>query len=224
MGVTGRPEKSIDPTSGPLGQLALDLKSVRRRRALTLEQMAEHTGLSAATLSSAALGEACPSWSTVRAYVTACGEDPDDWRPRWEMLASEPQRLQAGMPQRPEQRHAVLQMTPDRVRTVQDLKLALRHLRAREGNPPYKSITHRPNPDGKIAVSTISVLISPRNNRLPTIEVLTVFLAAFGIRHIHPAFAAWRAAWTRLAMAEESARTEPFAAKTDHFETGALAA
>lgn len=206
MGVTGRPEKTIDPACGPLGQFALDLKAVRRRRGMTLQQLARESGLSIATLSTAALGEACPSWSTTSAYLTACRETPDDWRPRWEMLACEYQRLQAGLPERPEQRRAVLQMTPDQVRTVQDLKLALRHLRAREGNPPYKFIAHRPNPQGKIAISTISVLLSPRNDRLPTYEVLTVFLAAFGIRHTSPSYADWRAAWSRLAMAAETER------------------
>ncbi|MFI9835245.1 helix-turn-helix domain-containing protein [Streptomyces sp. NPDC051913] len=200
MGVTGRPEKSIDPTSGPLGQLALDLKAVRRRSTLTLAQLATHTGLSVATLSAAALGQECPSWQTLRAYLAACGEDADDWRPRWEMLASEHQRLQAGVPERPEQRRVVLQMTPDRVRTVQDLKLALRHLRAREGNPPYKSISRRPNLQGSIAISTISVLLSPKNDRLPTLEVLMVFLAALGIRHHTAEFRRWLDAWHRLAM------------------------
>ncbi|GGP01182.1 hypothetical protein [Wenjunlia tyrosinilytica] len=119
---------------------------VRRRSALTLEQLAERTQLSVSTLATAALGQQCPSWSTLRSYLIACREDADDWRPRWEMLASEYQRLQAGMPERLEQRRVVLQMTPDRVRTVADLKLALRHLRAREGNPPTRPSPTVPTP------------------------------------------------------------------------------
>ncbi|GGP01185.1 hypothetical protein GCM10012280_71530 [Wenjunlia tyrosinilytica] len=62
------------------------------------------------------------------------------------------------------------------------------------------------------------MLLSPMSKKLPTCEVLIVFLAAFGIRR-HTGLAEWRDAWTRLAMA---AQTDQFTA-TDRPEAAVAA-
>ncbi|WP_406737212.1 hypothetical protein OG365_01295 [Streptomyces sp. NBC_00853] len=48
--------------------------------------MAEHSGLSTATLSNAHAGKELPSWATVNGYILACGGDPEGWSARWESL------------------------------------------------------------------------------------------------------------------------------------------
>ena len=51
----GRPERPL-VTSGPVSQLAGELRLMRHRAKLTYGQLAEKTGLSAATLRTAAAG------------------------------------------------------------------------------------------------------------------------------------------------------------------------
>src|ERR1700760_554735 len=78
----GRPERTIN-ASGPVPDLAQQLRLLRQEAGLTLRQLASRTGLSAATLSVAASGRELPTWKVTSAYVQACGADPEDWRVRW---------------------------------------------------------------------------------------------------------------------------------------------
>ena len=82
----GRPENTIS-ASGPVADLAQQLRLLRQHAALTLRQLTAGTGLSTATLSVAASGRKLPTWEVARAYVQVCGGDTDDWRVRWEHAA-----------------------------------------------------------------------------------------------------------------------------------------
>ncbi|MEV0192361.1 hypothetical protein AB0I39_27995 [Kitasatospora purpeofusca] len=184
---------------GPLAQFGLDLKAVRWRAGTpSYRDMAQTTGLSIGVLSEAALGESCPSWQTLCAYLRFCGVDPQDWRPRWEMLASPQQRIQAGCPVRADQRRAVSIMEPEDVRTVADFVVGLRHLRYLNDNPPLKHIaseTHR-------GISTISELLAPGRVRLPPIDLAIAY-----VRALDPAAVPrWRKAWHELKIEEDAAR------------------
>ncbi|WP_157852320.1 helix-turn-helix domain-containing protein [Kitasatospora sp. NRRL B-11411] len=198
----GRPEKLIDIMKGPLAQFGADLKMVRHRAGTpTYEVMAAETGLSVGALSEAALGESCPSWRTLSAYLRFCGVDPQDWRPRWEMLASAEQRLQAGFPVRREQRQAMLIMDPKNIRTIEDFVLGLWHLRCTSGYPPLKAIASRSNR----GISTISTMLAPGRGKLPTLDLLESYLMAFDLPSAK--IAEWRSAWYFLMTVERQART-----------------
>src|ERR1700759_4491469 len=82
----GPPERTIN-ASGPVPDLAQQLRLLRQEAGLTLRQLASRTGLSAATLSVAASGRELPTWKVTSAYVQACGADPEDWRGRREHLS-----------------------------------------------------------------------------------------------------------------------------------------
>jgi transcriptional regulator with XRE-family HTH domain len=72
----GRKEKPLDPSSGPLGEFADSLRSLRAEAGVTYRQMAAATHYSASALARAANGNVRPSWDLVLAYVAACGSLP----------------------------------------------------------------------------------------------------------------------------------------------------
>jgi hypothetical protein len=82
-----RPERSLDPLAGPVQAFAADLRRVREQAGSPKYlQMARATSRSRTALSEAAGGDHLPTWETVEAYLTACGQNPDDWQPRWEAV------------------------------------------------------------------------------------------------------------------------------------------
>jgi Helix-turn-helix domain len=82
-----RPERPLDPEGGPIAAFAHDLRRLREKAGRPKYlQMARKTGRSRTALTEAAGGDHIPTWDTVRAYVTACGGDPDAWLGRWEEL------------------------------------------------------------------------------------------------------------------------------------------
>ncbi|MCH5672495.1 nSTAND1 domain-containing NTPase [Streptomyces gilvus] len=86
----GRPERPLDPGSGPVQRLAHELRELRREAGgPSYRAMAKTAGFSATTLSQAAAGERLPSLAVVQGYVRACGGDPDAWEPRWKDAEAE---------------------------------------------------------------------------------------------------------------------------------------
>ncbi|MET9966992.1 hypothetical protein ABZZ80_14015 [Streptomyces sp. NPDC006356] len=86
----GRPERPLDPASGPIARLAHELREVRKAAGTpSYRRMAEAAGFSATTLSQAAAGERLPSLAVVQGYVQACGGDPLEWEPRWKEAEAE---------------------------------------------------------------------------------------------------------------------------------------
>ncbi|MGI5518371.1 hypothetical protein [Streptomyces sp. CA-106131] len=82
-----RPMKRLPQSKDPLVTFARDLQALRKKAGdPPLAMMAEHSGLSTATLSNAHAGRKLPTWATVNGYVLACGGDPEHWSARWESL------------------------------------------------------------------------------------------------------------------------------------------
>ncbi|MGW0709448.1 nSTAND1 domain-containing NTPase [Streptomyces sp. NPDC002643] len=80
----GRPERPLDPESGPVQQLAHGLRELRRAvGSPSYQAMAKTAGCSATTLSRAAAGVRLPSLDVLRGYVRACGGDIEEWETRW---------------------------------------------------------------------------------------------------------------------------------------------
>ncbi|GAA0493024.1 hypothetical protein ACFQ2B_00320 [Streptomyces stramineus] len=82
-----RPMKQLPQSNNPLVAFARDLQALRKQAGNPpLAMMAEHSGMSTATLSNAHAGKKLPTWATVNGYVLACGGDPESWSARWESL------------------------------------------------------------------------------------------------------------------------------------------
>ncbi|MEV5819004.1 helix-turn-helix domain-containing protein [Micromonospora haikouensis] len=86
--MTGRPEKPLDLSSGPVAQFAHSLRRLRQQAGgPSYRTLASRTRYSMAALSVAAGGTRFPTWECVEAYIRACGVGDDDlvhhWRRRW---------------------------------------------------------------------------------------------------------------------------------------------
>ncbi|MFI1191003.1 hypothetical protein [Streptomyces californicus] len=90
----GRSEKPLDPASGPVQRFAYDLRALRRTAGSpTYRAMARQAAYAAPTLSAAAAGDRLPSSAVTRAYVLACGGDPEEWERRRAEAEEEERRL-----------------------------------------------------------------------------------------------------------------------------------
>lgn len=78
----GRPESSVDPEAGPIQAFASGLRQLRVTADLTYRQLGKATNYAPHTLSRAADGTRLPSRELTRAFVTACGGDPEEWELR----------------------------------------------------------------------------------------------------------------------------------------------
>ncbi|MEU5069096.1 helix-turn-helix transcriptional regulator [Streptomyces virginiae] len=74
----GRPELPVDHTVPERGELAEALRRIRKVAGLSYDELADKTGLSAATLKRAASGKTVPAEETLTAFATACGDDAVD--------------------------------------------------------------------------------------------------------------------------------------------------
>nr|CAA51964.1 TRA4 [Streptomyces prasinus] len=82
-----RPMNQLPQIDDPLVVFARDLQALRKKADdPPLAMMAQHSGMSTATLSNAHAGKKLPTWATVNGYVLACGGNPEDWSARWESL------------------------------------------------------------------------------------------------------------------------------------------
>ncbi|WP_410818983.1 hypothetical protein [Micromonospora sp. 050-3] len=85
----GRPEKPVDPASGPIQKLAWQLRQLRERAGNpSYRLLARRAHYSASTLAEAAKGDRLATLEVTLAYVAACDGDIDDWRSRWTATAA----------------------------------------------------------------------------------------------------------------------------------------
>jgi hypothetical protein len=80
-----RPQRPLDPTTGPAAAFAAQLRELREQaRNPKYTVMAKRSGRSQTALSEAAGGQKLPTWETTEAFVLACDGDPLEWLDRWE--------------------------------------------------------------------------------------------------------------------------------------------
>jgi WD40 repeat protein len=91
-----RPERPLDPTTGPAAVIAAELRRLRQRAGSPgYRELAEKAGYSAAALANAAGGRRIPSMAVTLAFVEACGGDTAAWERRWREAAAEWAALQS---------------------------------------------------------------------------------------------------------------------------------
>ncbi|WP_217235531.1 hypothetical protein [Streptomyces sp. AC555_RSS877] len=184
-----RPRRDHTKITGKFARLAKELAALRPED-LTLKEASKLTGLSTATLSRATDPNRCPSWQTMVEYLTAFGEDPNQWRPMWEMYANERQRQVAGVPADRTQRARYQRLRPTHVVNQAEYAIALGDLRLWEGNPPYKLMVSRAREAGvPISQSTISDALSGKI--LPTEDAVEGILAGLLMNPRDPEYDEW---------------------------------
>ena len=80
-----RPEQPLHDSEHPaVVAFAAELRSLRHgARTPSYREMSEQAHYSVSVLSRAASGEKLPTWNVTKAFVLACGGEPEDWRERW---------------------------------------------------------------------------------------------------------------------------------------------
>ncbi|MFJ2751139.1 helix-turn-helix domain-containing protein [Streptomyces sp. NPDC087297] len=185
----GRPRRDISADTGKHARLARQLSELRPRNT-TLADLAKLTGISPSTLSRATKATECPSWKTMLEYLTAFGEDPDDWRPQWDMCATERQRSQAGVPADPAQRAPYQRMMPTSVLDKHTCAVGLRELRIWRGSPTYAAMSHHASKqDQPVAKTTISDVLNAKI--VPSVNALKGILAGLGMSPDDPEYDQW---------------------------------
>ncbi|MEU1687879.1 tetratricopeptide repeat protein [Micromonospora sp. NPDC005707] len=82
-----RPERPLHPELDPLHAFAQRLRDARQAAGSPkYEAMARQTRRSSTALSEAAGGDHLPTWETVVAYLSYCGQDPNAYRVEWERV------------------------------------------------------------------------------------------------------------------------------------------
>ena len=86
----GRPERPVDQHSGPIAELAAQLRRLRDSAGRpSYRELARRASFSTTVLSEAAGGRTLPTLPVVKAYVHACGGDVGEWEERWRQLAAQ---------------------------------------------------------------------------------------------------------------------------------------
>ncbi|WP_113699539.1 helix-turn-helix domain-containing protein [Nonomuraea lactucae] len=92
----GRKDRPIDRSSGPVAELADDLRKLRGT--LSLEEVGRRMGYHPSTVSRRLSPADLPPLEFVTAYVTACDGDPGPWEERWREIRRSVETTSAGTP------------------------------------------------------------------------------------------------------------------------------
>ncbi|TDC10270.1 XRE family transcriptional regulator [Streptomyces sp. 8K308] len=86
----GRPERPLDPSTGPIARFAAGLRELRHAAGSpSYRELARRSNYSVTTLSEAAGGRRLPTLDVTLAFVEACGGEAEEWRHTWWLTARE---------------------------------------------------------------------------------------------------------------------------------------
>lgn len=196
----GRPEIPVTGT-GEVAEFARHLRLLRQQSGLTLRQLAAATGFSTATLSEAQAGRELPTWRVAEAFIQGCGGSAEGSRERWERANSQLSAMPAAARVPPARgKDALAAMIgppplPVTAETAGEFMDCLTRVRIWAGDPPARVLARR----ARMPASTMQDFL--RRKRLPTREMLLVFLRACGIED-QAVMAEWLYAWRHVMYAE----------------------
>jgi outer membrane protein OmpA-like peptidoglycan-associated protein/DNA-binding XRE family transcriptional regulator len=186
MARPGRPEQPLDST-GPLPELARELRRLRRNAGLTYNELAAKTGLSEATLRTAAHSKQLPTWSTTRAFITACDGDEGRGRSLYnDACRAEGRPVPSERPARPPV------PVPGEVTTAAQFVDMLKLLRVWAGNPSLAALSKHGS--GHLPTSTVSDMLN--SQRLPRLDLTQAFVRACGLDEDQAD--AWEVTWADI--------------------------
>jgi len=204
-----RNENPIDRSAGPLAELACDLRELRATARLTYERMEQLSGLSDTTLSKAANGVDLPKWTTVVAYVTVCGGEPEQWRERYVRAQTGGKRT-PGLYYRPQTSRRLAERgqfpEPYKVITASEFIDCLNQVRAWARWPSLREITALSG--GRLPFNSVRYLLN-REGTMPRWEQVELYLNALGAEQYPESIEAWREAWQRAALEEDRRGRNP---------------
>jgi hypothetical protein len=226
----GRPEKPI--LGG--GALAKELRATRELAGMmssagkpTYRELAQKAACAPSVLAAAASGRRCPSWQITKAFVTACGQDPERVRQLWAnadraQRARRPQRRRPASPQlapvkrlrthvdagSPADLRRVRPPDPLAASTPAEYVRLLRALRAWGGRPGLREIRQAALPGERWRHTSSSSLydaLSLKRTKLPPLGLVLAVVRACRAENE----AEWRYAWGALSLLEQAATDSP---------------
>jgi OmpA-OmpF porin, OOP family len=185
---TGRPERPLATTAGPLAELAAELRHLRG--AQTYRALADKTDLSPATLRTATAGERLPTWKVTLVFAAACGGDEDKVRKLWEEASAAVGRPVpvSGRPAEPPVPR------PKEVANAAQLVDMMKRLRTWSGDPSLADLNRRAGGHNLLPPSTVSDML--RSQKLPRLELVSAYVRACGLADDQ--ITAWEQAWAEL--------------------------
>ncbi|MFI0444519.1 helix-turn-helix domain-containing protein [Actinomadura sp. 6N118] len=206
-----RPQTRLDPQAGPVAAFACALRDLRESAdpVPTYRQMADRVHYSVTALSQAASGRKLPTWEVTQAFVTACGEDPAEWRTRWKHAAAPNDTVTEADPAdqqgRPTDEYAQRSgsteagdIDPADAQTTTQLMETLNRFRLRAGVSlrELSARSHRTTEHPtKLSRTTLSNLLSGRGRPPALDDVLQILSLCDGSA---TELERWRTCWQRL--------------------------
>ncbi|MER6393674.1 helix-turn-helix transcriptional regulator [Streptomyces sp. NPDC001523] len=198
----GRRENAVAADTRQMEALALWLRAQRRRAALTYAAMAQHINydFTASMLSRAAGGKTVPTLQVVEAFARACQVDPTEGRRLWKAAraAEHTRRRRAGEFEDLADKVVQVYSHPKVIETVGELRRAMVHLRARDGQPSLAELQRRAGQaqDGRHRLPKSSLGAVLRGDAVPTRGHVVAFAHALGMSRRKTA--EWGNAWDRI--------------------------
>ncbi|MGI5451328.1 helix-turn-helix domain-containing protein [Streptomyces sp. CA-243310] len=198
----GRRENAVAADTRQMEALALWLRAQRRRAALTYAAMAQHINydFTASMLSRAAGGKTVPTWQVVEAFARACQGDAAEGRRLWKAAraAEHTRRRRAGEFEDLADKVVQVYSHPKVIETVGELRRAMVHLRARDGQPSLAQLQQRAgqNQDGRHRLPKSSLGAVLRGDAVPTRGHVVAFAHALGMSRRKTE--EWGKAWDRI--------------------------
>lgn len=187
MTSSGRPEKPLSASGGPLADLANELRRLRKQAGLTYRQLADETGFAPATLTAAASGGQMPSWPVVRAWARACHGEEQAIRCLYERACTA-----AGYPAPGPDSTGEEPPDPAQAATPAQFVACMVRLRAWDGNPSLATLNQR---SGRhLPPSTLSGVL--RRESLPRLDFVLRYVRACNLPDSK--VQAWEHAWKTL--------------------------
>ncbi|MGW7317392.1 helix-turn-helix domain-containing protein [Streptomyces sp. NPDC054865] len=200
----GRRENAVTADTRQLEALALWLRAQRRRAALTYAAMSQRINydFTASMLSRAASGKTVPTWQVVEAFARACDVDSTEGRRLWKAArAAKEHTRRRRAAEFEDLADKVYQANahPKVVETVGELRRAMVHLRARDGQPSLAELQRRAgrvSDGGKHRLPKSSIGAVLRGDAVPTRGHVVAFTRALGMSRRK--VVEWGRAWDRI--------------------------
>jgi transcriptional regulator with XRE-family HTH domain len=165
-----------DPSTGDVAKFGYDVRQLRQQAGKTYTAIAAQTFYSKSAIHAVDQGHTLPSVSLLRAFVTECGGDPDEWQLRRDTIAAQLAAAKGSLPKTNPREQHLPPPDPSTASTAADYNDALKRLREWSGMT-YRQIEeitqHYPR---RVAPSTLCAAFT--RGTLPARDLVESFLRA----------------------------------------------
>ncbi|GIF17189.1 helix-turn-helix domain-containing protein [Actinoplanes teichomyceticus] len=182
-----------DPGSSPIAAFGFDLRLLRQQASLSYTAIAQASFFSKSAIHSVDQGHHLPSVSSLKAFVDACGDDPQPWIARRAVLAAQLAASKESPEKLSPREQGLPAPAPTALGTAAEFNDGLKRLREWSGLT-YRMIAARSTPGARVAPSTLCGAFA--RGTLPRRNLTASFLQAIGLPDADQQ--AWLDAWQAI--------------------------